>query len=170
MRITIKAFPPTATRLAAVFDASGKLPEARNGAVAESARDALRDAVRHIDKLRTAAGRSDPDAALQNWEAPVRGRWSIVDKFDTDGRRFVIAVRNDVLKGTIVPNLADAENAVLALLLAGSSNEDIARRRVVSVRTVANQVQSIFAKLGARSRGELITRLAASHLATSVGN
>ncbi len=52
--------------------------------------------------------------------------------------------------------LTAAETAVLALLLEGASNADIARRRASSVRTVANQVASIFRKHGVRSRAELV--------------
>ena len=60
--------------------------------------------------------------------------------------------------------LSEAERAVKAMLLRGDSNADIARARGTSVRTVANQVASIFRKLGVRSRAELATReaLAAS--------
>ncbi len=246
------------TQVEAIFDGSGKLFEARNGAVTRTARDVLRDAVLRIDKLRTSDGRHDPDAALGNWEALVRGRWSIVDKFDTDGRRFVVAVRNDprfgdcrglslqerqvaefiglgrstkevayilgippasaensarrvqvklglksraelvaffapqgvrarlatmmvgndpVLIGSSiagerwkVAGLTESENAVLSLLVAGSSNQDIALKRSTSARTVANQIQSIFRKLSVRSRGELISHLAMNETSVSVGN
>jgi DNA-binding NarL/FixJ family response regulator len=45
------------------------------------------------------------------------------------------------------------------LLIAGSTNRDIAMRRATSARTVANQVQAIFRKYGVRSRSELIALL-----------
>jgi len=51
--------------------------------------------------------------------------------------------------------LTEAEREVLALVRAGLSNAEIARRRGRSVRTVANQIASIFAKCGVRSRAEL---------------
>jgi DNA-binding NarL/FixJ family response regulator len=52
--------------------------------------------------------------------------------------------------------LTSAERAVLAAILEGLRNDAIARRRRTSLRTVANQVASIFRKLGVRSRGELL--------------
>jgi DNA-binding NarL/FixJ family response regulator len=55
--------------------------------------------------------------------------------------------------------LTEAERAVLGLLIAGSTNADIATRRATSPRTVANQVQAIFRKFGVRSRSELMARL-----------
>ncbi len=39
--------------------------------------------------------------------------------------------------------------------LRGASNQDIARTRGVSVRTVANQLAAVYRKLGVRSRAEL---------------
>lgn len=51
--------------------------------------------------------------------------------------------------------LTEAEREVLALVREGLSNAEIARRRGRSVRTVANQIASIFAKCGVRSRAEL---------------
>ena len=34
----------------------------------------------------------DPEKALELRTAPVRGRWSTVDWFDSDGRRFVLGL------------------------------------------------------------------------------
>lgn len=56
-------------------------------------------------------------------------------------------------------DLTEAERDVLAALLAGSTNADIACRRRASERTVANQAQSIYRKLGVRSRNELAAKL-----------
>jgi DNA-binding NarL/FixJ family response regulator len=51
--------------------------------------------------------------------------------------------------------LTPSEEHVLAHLMRGMSNAAIARARETSVRTVANQVASLFRKTGARSRTEL---------------
>jgi DNA-binding NarL/FixJ family response regulator len=64
-----------------------------------------------------------------------------------------------LLEHARLTDLTEAERAVLGLLIAGSTNGDIAARRAVSPRTVANQVQAIFRKFGARSRSELTARL-----------
>jgi len=53
------------------------------------------------------------------------------------------------------PSLTAAEEAVALAILTGRSNSDIARSRGTSPRTVANQVASLFRKLGVRSRTEL---------------
>ena len=57
---------------------------------------------------------------------------------------------------TLPPSLSGAERAVALALLEGSSNSEIARARRTSVRTVANQIASIFQKLGVRSRSEAV--------------
>lgn len=56
-------------------------------------------------------------------------------------------------------NLTKAERAVALLALEGRSDAEIAALRGVSRRTVANQIASVFKKLGVSSRVELATRL-----------
>jgi DNA-binding CsgD family transcriptional regulator len=231
----------------AIFDGGGTLCHVREAATSKSARELLRTAVRRADKARTAGGRLNADEALKAWEALICGRWSLVDHFDSDQRRFVVAVRNDLcsldprglslrerqvveyagqgrsakeigyllgapaasvenslrraqaklglrsrveltaffapyglrtqlaeivvgedtllvgatnrLDESKLTGLTSAEREVTALLIAGSTNHDIAQRRATSARTVANQVQSVFHKIGARSRGELVAHL-----------
>jgi DNA-binding CsgD family transcriptional regulator len=58
-----------------------------------------------------------------------------------------------------IPALTESEQAVSAMVLAGHSNAEIARHRQTAVRTVANQLASIFHKLGVRSRVELAALL-----------
>jgi DNA-binding CsgD family transcriptional regulator len=205
--------------------------------------------VRRIERARTIAGRDEADAALDNWHGLVDGRWSLVDRFDTDGKRFVVAVKNDpahpdprgltpgerqvaeyvgmgrstkeiayilgvsdaavtnnsarveeklglssraeiasffaqnglrrklaevafadeqlligaypLIDAASVSCLTQAEREVTAQIIAGSTNFDIALRRGSSVRTIANQINSIFTKLNVRSRSELAARLQA---------
>jgi len=54
-------------------------------------------------------------------------------------------------------HLTQSELVVLEFLLSGLANDDIARHRNVTERTIANQVQSIYRKLGVTSRKQLIT-------------
>jgi DNA-binding NarL/FixJ family response regulator len=58
--------------------------------------------------------------------------------------------------------LSPIERDVALAILEGLSNAAIAARRRTSERTVANQVASIFRKLGVSSRRELQTRLTSS--------
>lgn len=62
--------------------------------------------------------------------------------------------------GTAGP-LTVAEREVADLLLAGHSTQEIAAARGTAERTVSNQIQSIYRKVGVRSREELALRLLA---------
>jgi DNA-binding CsgD family transcriptional regulator len=57
-------------------------------------------------------------------------------------------------------DLSRAEREVLGWLLRGDSNAEVAAKRRTAVRTAANQVASIFRKIGVASRAELAARLA----------
>lgn len=199
--------------------------------------------------------RDDPERALGLWSGLLAGRYSAVDRFESDGRRFVVVYRNEphsppwrasesgaedpralragerrvvelVALGASVKEaayalgispdaarqaldlalrklglggrselaawfagartavslrvgqadlevlvtgsqanlelpdvLTAAEREVAEAVVRGHSNAEIARARGTSVRTVANQMRTLFEKLGVGSRGELRARL-----------
>ena len=67
-----------------------------------------------------------------------------------------LAVLSFTLPGDNAISLSSAESDVARHILAGRSNSEIAVLRRCSTRTVANQVASLFQKLGVRSRLELV--------------
>ena len=80
-------------------------------------------------------------------------------RFEHQGEKFIVvsvatAPRDEDFPKTLAP----AEREVMSLVLQGLSNAAIARRRSTSARTVANQIASIFRKLGVGSRNELAIR------------
>ena len=85
-----------------------------------------------------------------------------VTKLDVKGEElFVIRIAPEVRS---LEALSQGEREVAGLLLDGLSNAEIAEIRGTSTRTVANQVASIFKKLGVRSRTELAAGGLAPHL------
>jgi DNA-binding NarL/FixJ family response regulator len=68
-----------------------------------------------------------------------------------------------------VVGLTQAERDVLAAIIRGCSHQQVAAQRGTAKRTVANQVASIFCKLGVRSRRELVARLVAGTLTGKPG-
>lgn len=58
----------------------------------------------------------------------------------------------------LFPELTDREREVLALIAKGLSNPDIARRLVISDKTVRNHVSNIFSKLQVADRAQAIIR------------
>lgn len=67
-----------------------------------------------------------------------------------------------VATAALPEQLTDAERVVLRELLAGKSNAEIADARGTSPRTVANQISSLYRKLGVASRAELAARFGAA--------
>jgi DNA-binding NarL/FixJ family response regulator len=75
-------------------------------------------AVLSVAVLRTcsvALRRKDPDEALSMWRALVEGRYSLVDRFESDGKRFLVAY--EIPPGLQDPRgLTGRERAVASLL------------------------------------------------------
>jgi DNA-binding NarL/FixJ family response regulator len=61
-------------------------------------------------------------------------------------------------------SLTERELDVLELIAEGDSNQEIARKLVVTVATVKTHVNHIFGKLGAESRVQVIARARAAGL------
>ncbi len=57
-----------------------------------------------------------------------------------------------------IESLTEREMEVLQLIAQGDSNQEIARRLVVSLATVKTHVNHVFAKLGADSRVQVVAR------------
>ena len=138
----------------AVLDPGGRVLHAEGEARASSAREALRAAATIIDQARASRGRADPERALRLWKGLVAGRWSLVDRFDADGRRFLIARRNEpAVAGP--PVLTERERQVLAYAALGFSNEHTAYAMGLAPSTVSSHLRSGMRRVGARDRADL---------------
>jgi DNA-binding CsgD family transcriptional regulator len=139
----------------AILSPSGKLVHAEPTAQSEQAREALRNAALILDRVRSARGHRDPDEALGAWEALVSGRWSVVDHFDSDGRRYLVARRNDP-DAPARERLTSRECQMLEYAARGHSNKLIAYELGLAVSTVATHIASAASKLGCSSRVALV--------------
>ena len=81
-------------------------------------------------------------------------RWSLVDHFDTDGKRFLLAMKNTPRVDRRA-DLTPRERRVAALAAMGNSDKEIAYMLGLSMPSVTSAVFRARAKLGAKSRGEL---------------
>lgn len=154
LRKTLEQLQPDAPEAEATLDAAGRVQHATGRARGASAREALRDAVRRIERARTRAGRSDPDASLEGWRGLVAGTWSLVDRFDSDGKRLVVAIRNDP-QHRDPRGLSRGERQVAEYLGLGHSTKEIAYALGLSLSAVSMRARSAWQKLGLRSRTEL---------------
>jgi DNA-binding CsgD family transcriptional regulator len=129
--------------------------------VVREALQALREAAIRIDKSRAEGCREEhTDAALAEWWALVRGRWSMVDRFDTDERRYVLALPNPPM----VPNprgLTEQEQQVTAFAALGDSHKLIAYRLGLSRSRVSHLLTSGMRKLGVKTQAQLVEKMGA---------
>lgn len=107
-----------------------------------------------------------PVAAAEGW-ADI-GTWlsGAADRFDALGLPVMSHRSRDLLDRTRANPWADVgvsarEADVLRLVAEGLANKEIAARLHLSPRTVEKHLESLLRKTGARSRTELVTRLAA---------
>jgi DNA-binding CsgD family transcriptional regulator len=138
----------------AVLRPDGRIEHAGEIAKTQAARASLRDAALAMDRARSSLRRKNPDEALSLWRALVSGRWSLVDKFDRDGRRFLVAHKNDP-RTRAVAALTEREQQVTAYLALGHSNKRIAYELGLSESTVSEVGRRSLAKLGISSRADL---------------
>ncbi len=141
----------------AIMRPDGVVLHAEGDASTPGARGALRAQVLRVEHARRT---EDADDALGLWRGMVDGRWSLVDEFDSDGKRFFVA-RENLREIAVARALTSREKQALALVCEGKSNKLISYELGLSPSTVSITVRSILEKLGAKQRAELV-ELAAS--------
>jgi len=148
----------------AVLNPSGRIDDARGEGATPSAREALRAAVLRQERARGRERRTDPARATEAWTALVSGRWSLVDRFERGGRRFIVAHRNT----HALPDprsLTERERTVAHLAALGKSNKLIAYEVGLGESTVATHLATAMRKLGVKSRIDLVQLLRGLSLA-----
>jgi DNA-binding CsgD family transcriptional regulator len=139
----------------AVLETDGRCAHAEGPAETRVARDALREAVLASERARGSMRRTDPDDALELWKALVAGRWSLVEHFDSDGHRYLVAKRND-------PELEDPrglslrERQVVAYAALGHPSKLIGYDLGLAPATVSKHLTSAMRKLRVRTHAELM--------------
>jgi len=140
---------------AAVITPAGKIEHAIEDARSTSARESLRTAALAIDRARTRRGNIDDEDAVEMWQALVSGRWTLVDRIDSDGRRYFVARKNDP-DVACHHELTRRERQVVGFAALGHSNKLIAYELGLSISAVAVYLDVAMEKIGVSSRSELI--------------
>lgn len=144
-----------AAGIEAIVSPSGKILHVEGDARSKAARESLRHAARQMDRARThRQRRRDQDEAIGAWKALVSGRWSLVDSFESDGRRFVLARRNEATPRAMPLTLR--ERQVVAAAALGHSNKLIAYELGLGASTISTLLARARHKLGLTTRGDLI--------------
>ena len=132
--------------------------EAVGDAKESEATKALREAAIVVDRARGRMRKTDPDEALRIWKSLVEGRWSMVDWFDSDARRFVLPIRNP--PGINDPHgLTKRESQVSAYAALGESGKLIGYRLGISTSRVSAVLKDAMRKLRVRTQAELVEKM-----------
>jgi DNA-binding CsgD family transcriptional regulator len=150
----------TTDRAEAVLEPGGRVCHAEGAAKRPSALEALRTAAVLQDRARARSRRASAERATAQWNALVAGRWSLVDVFERDSRRYVVA-RPNVPEAAPRPELTTREAQVVACAALGHSNKQIAYELGLAPATVSGHLARAADKLGVRSRVELVRMIAA---------
>ncbi|HEX6839704.1 MAG TPA: LuxR C-terminal-related transcriptional regulator [Polyangia bacterium] len=141
----------------AILRPDGMVEHATGEAELADAREALSQAVRAVENARRNVRRIDAGEAVGAWKVLVSTRWSLVDHFESDGNRYVLARRNDVpLRG--YGSLTEREHQAVCRALLGHTNKLIAYDMGISASTVGVLLHRAARKLDAKSRGDLIAK------------
>src|SRR5262249_53236132 len=90
-----RARPGTAE---AILTPGGKVEHAAEAAQSNESRGRLIDAARTIERVRGSLRRSDPQQAVEEWKGLVAARWTLLDHFESDGRRYLLSRRNEAAR------------------------------------------------------------------------
>lgn len=154
-RLAGRATQADAADVEAVLTTDGHVAHASGPGATVKNRELLREATQKVDRARSRSGRSDPAAALELWQGLLGGRWSLVEHFDSDGKRFMLARRND--PGYPEPaGVTRRQRQVLFYASVGLSNKEMAYALGLAENTISAHVSSGLARLGITSRTELI--------------
>ena len=139
----------------AVLSPDGRVLHAANDAKEKGSRALLEAFAQRVDRARGAARRADPMGSLDTWTALLNGMWSLVDHFDSDGRRFCMFLRNDPKLDGARP-LTPQQRQVVTLAALGVPNKLIAYEVGISEVGASQALRSAMRRLGVRRRAELV--------------
>jgi DNA-binding NarL/FixJ family response regulator len=129
----------------------GKVHEARGAA--RGALLELVDAAKRTERARSRL--ADDDEKLALCTALHDGQWSFVDTTENDGKRMLLACRNEPTTRPL-RDLSRRERSVMEYAALGHSNKYIAYELGLSMASVSSILKRVMSKLGLESRSALI--------------
>jgi DNA-binding CsgD family transcriptional regulator len=151
-----RASPDTAD---AVLTPGGRIEHAREDAQLADARERLQSAVKQTERARGRLRTREPEQAIDLWKGLVSGRWTLVDHFESDGKRYVLARRNELSVGGLA-SLTARERQTVAYASLGHTNKLIAYEMGLSASTVGVLLYRAAKKLKTKTREELVAAFA----------
>lgn len=158
------AAKPVEAGAEAILSADHRVLHAEGPARGEAARKRLERASANIDAARRK--RNDGVHSLNRWHPLTAARWTLVDAFEENGRRYVVARENQAESQTFIA-LTDRERQIVVHAALGLSNKQIAYALGISDATVRVLMARAANRLGAHSRKELLEHDALRELVKS---
>jgi DNA-binding CsgD family transcriptional regulator len=140
----------------AVLSPEGALLHAEGPAMEPEAIARLRGAVIDLEKARSPGQRADISRSLDGWQGLIDARWSLLDQFESDGKRFVVA-RENAPRPPGPAALTERERQIVGYAALGHDNKIIAYDLGIAHATVKVLMARAAAKLGVRARSDVIT-------------
>jgi DNA-binding CsgD family transcriptional regulator len=106
------------------------------------------------ERARGRLRREAPDEALSLWQGLVAGRWSLADRVESDGKRFVVAFRNE-LELERPHDITQREAAVARWAAGGAGLKEVAYALGIGVSSVHEALTRAMRKLKVKDRAEL---------------
>lgn len=139
-------------RAAAVFSPRGNLRH-RGDAIGSETLRTLADAVVDLDRARRRQTKTAVETS-ELWRATVAGKYSLVEVFERDGKRHILAVETGLPPR---PRLTPREQQVAELVAKGYSNKVVGSELGITGSTVAVHLASALRKLGIPNRCFLVS-------------
>jgi DNA-binding CsgD family transcriptional regulator len=119
-----------------------------------TAHRALKNAVLELERARVAPPHQER-GAIEKWDGRVAARWSLIDRFEEGGMRYIVA-REDRPRPDGKSSLTPSESAAVAHIARGSTTKETAYALGVSDATVRVLLMRAARRCGARSRSDLV--------------
>jgi DNA-binding CsgD family transcriptional regulator len=139
----------------AILNAWGKVEHADGEAKSAEARTQLEEGARQMDRARGSLRKSDPDLAIAEWRGLIAARWTLVDHYESDGKRYLLARRNEATPSGFAA-LSLRERQAVGYACLRHSNKLIAYEMGISPSTVGVLLHRAAGKLGAHTRDEMV--------------
>ncbi len=154
-RLRASASSPSDDVPEAVLRPNGVVEHAELPAQSAGARVQLREAVRGLERARGTMRRRDPDGAVAEWRGFIATRRSLLEHFETDGKRYLLAQRNDPPVADL-GSLSTRERQAIAYASLGHNNKLIAYEMGISPSTVGVLLHRARTRLRVGSRAALL--------------
>lgn len=150
-----RAVADHSAKMTAIFTADGRIAHAEGAGSKRVVRERLRAAVLRREKARTKLRSREPGDAIELFEGLIDGQFTVVDRFDNDGRRFLVAFENPP-EIAVVRALTAREREILYRAIEGEPLKRIAHDLGITPGAASAYLVAARKKTGLRTREEMV--------------